>query len=158
MPAGGARGHRTGPAPDPNSERSERRGFKPTALPAEGYQGPVPPFPLNHQSPREAHWWAWAWRTPQAAAWALPSQAWRAPIVAQWCRVFARCEDAEVSPGVLVQLHRLGDQVGLTTAGLRELGWAVAADELAEIRRPAPPAGQGYDPRAELRAQGGAGV
>jgi hypothetical protein len=80
--------------------------------------------------------------------------------VAQWVRVFVRCEDAQVSPGVLVQLHRLGDQVGLTTAGLREIGWAVATDELAAIRHPVPmgvviggdPA---YDPRAELRAQGG---
>lgn len=157
MPAGGARGHRTGPPPDPTSGRSERRGFKVTALPAEGYQGPIPPFPLTHQSPRESHWWEWAWRTPQAAAWAMPSQAWRVPIVAQWCRVFARCEEPEVSPGVLVQLHRLGDQVGLTTAGLREIGWSVATDELAERREPATPPGPAYDPRQEFRAQGGAG-
>ena len=83
--------------------------------------------------------------------------------MAQWCRVFARCEDPEVIPGVLVQLHRLGDQVGLTTAGLREIGWQVATDELAAIRQPVPMGiviggSPAYDPRAELRAQGGAGV
>jgi hypothetical protein len=85
----------------------------------------------------------------------MPSQAWRQPIVAQWCRIFARCEDPVVSPAVLVQLHRLGDQVGLTTAGLREIGWTVAMDELAERREPPAQAGPRYDPRDEFKAQGG---
>jgi hypothetical protein len=30
------------------------------------------------------------------------------------------------------QLHRFADQVGLTTAGLAEMGWAVAVDEVAK--------------------------
>lgn len=158
---GGAR-NRSGPAPDPASARSEAKGFKLTALPAEGYQGPIPDWPLADPEPRELHWWAWAWRTPQAAAWALPSQDWRVPIVAAWCQVFARVERHESPAALYAQLHRLGDQVGLTTAGLREIGWQVAVDELAAIRPPVPmgviiPA-PAYDPRAELRAQGGPGV
>jgi hypothetical protein len=154
MPQGGAR-NRSGPPPDPTSGRSEARGYKVAALPAEGYAGPIPQWPLSYPHPRELHWWTWAWRTPQACAWAMPSQAWRAPIVAQWCRVFTRCEDPQVIPGVLVQLHRLGDQIGLTTAGLREMGWAVAMDELAERREVPAPVGPVYDPRGELKAQGG---
>lgn len=160
MPQGGARGHRTGPLPDPGSARSERRGLKVTALPAEGFQGPAPAFPLPDPGPRELHWWAWAWRTPQAAAWALPSQSWRVPIVAQWVRMFTRCEDPGAPASLYAQLHRLGDQVGLTTAGLREIGWQVAVDELAAVRREPVrgPAAVAYDPREELRAQGGPGV
>jgi hypothetical protein len=32
---------------------------------------------------------------------------------------------------LLSQLHRFADQVGLTTAGLAEMGWRVAVDEVA---------------------------
>ena len=105
---GGAR-NRSGPQPDPNSGRSERRGFKLTGLPSEGYDGEPPEFPLHPivifsefwegegadkqkiKEPdeagtasfrdREAQVWAEAWRTPQACAWSM--QSWRWPVVAE---------------------------------------------------------------------------
>jgi hypothetical protein len=133
MPRGGAR-NRSGPQPDPNSERSERRGFKLTALPAEGYTGEIPDFPLPEPTDREVELWGQAWRTPQACAWSMPSEAWRARTVALWVRLSARCEQADAPAALLAQLHRFADQIGMTTAGLAEMGWKVVADEVAEKR------------------------
>src|SRR4051812_31232303 len=100
MAHGGARS-RSGPAPDPTSERSERRGLVLTALPREGFTGKVPVFPLpvmrrfrwetedkrRYQvfdaestealRERELDVWAETWRTPQACAWALESWRWQ---------------------------------------------------------------------------------
>ena len=65
MARGGAR-NRSGPSPDPSSGRSDARGYSLTALPSEGYSGPVPPFPLPVPAARELELWAEAWASPQA--------------------------------------------------------------------------------------------
>jgi hypothetical protein len=108
------------------------------ALPAEGFTGEVPAFPLPDVSEREAQVWAEVWRSPQACAWSLPSESWRVPTVALWVRVKVRCEDPDASASLYAQLHRFADQVGMTTAGLAEMGWVVAKDELSERREGAP--------------------
>ena len=131
MSRGGAR-NRSGPKADPNSGRSDRRGYSLTALPADGYAGPVPDFPLPSPTAREIEVWERAWRTPQACAWSMPSEAWRTRTVAMWARLSVRCEDPEAPAALLGQLHRFADQIGLTTAGLAEMGWKVAVDEVGE--------------------------
>ena len=151
MPRGGAR-NRSGPPPSESSARSERRGFSLTALPAEGYDGPVPEFPLPSPSFRELEVWAQVWRSPQACAWAMPSEMWRADTVAMWVRTKVRCEARDAGPSLLGQLHRFADQIGLTTAGLREMGWKVAVDELAA--HSAPPAATEAPPTRRLRSAG----
>lgn len=157
MARGGAR-NRSGPPADPESGRSEARGFKLTALPAEGYDGPVPEFPLpkrvvqrwetddkrryqvrddeatDEVAERELELWEWAWSTPQACAWSMPSERWRVYTVAMWVRTAVICESSEATAADKGSLHRFADQVGLTTAGLREMGWKVATDELAAKR------------------------
>lgn len=133
MGRGGAR-NRSGPPADPKSERSMLRGVSLQALPAEGYRGTIPEWPMPRQSDREAALWEWAWRTPQAAAWALPSELWRAYTVAMWVRTAARCESDDATAADRNSLHRFADQIGLTTAGLREMGWRVAVDEIAPQR------------------------
>ena len=133
MPRGGAR-NRSGPKPDPNSGRSDRRSYKLTALPAEGYSGPVPEFPLPGASDRELEVWESAWRTPQACAWSLPSESWRVRTVALWVRTTVRCEAPDAGAALLGQLHRFADQIGMTTAGLAEMGWSVAKDDVGEKR------------------------
>ena len=133
MAKGGAR-NRSGPKADPNSGRSDRRGYKLTALPAEGYDGPVPDFPLPDPTPRELEVWSQAWSTPQACAWSLPSERWRVRTVAMWVRLSVRCEAPDAGAAHLAQLHRFADQIGMTTAGLAEMGWRVAVDETAERR------------------------
>ena len=136
MPSGGAR-NRSGPPPDPQAGRSERRGLVLTALPREGFTGVVPEFPLPAATGRELDVWAEAWRTPQAAAWA--DQPWRLPIIGEYVRLKVLCEKAEPNASLIGQLHRYRDQLGLTPAGLRENGWAIAADEVAARRdRPTP--------------------
>lgn len=133
MTRGGAR-NRSGPQKDENSARSDRAGYKLTALPAEGYAGPVPAWPLSRALKRELDVWRWLWSTPQACAWALESEAWRVRTVAMYARTSVRCEDRDVPASVLAQLHRLGDQIGMTTAGLAEMGWKVAPDEVSQRR------------------------
>lgn len=154
MGSGGAR-NRSGPAPDPRSGRSDRRGLVFTALPAAGWDGPVPAFPLPTRlvtrqvsdgpdrwvetdesatrrfAERELELWEKMWRTPQAAAWAQPSEAWRLHSIAMWVRTAVICEGFEATAADKNSLHRFADQIGLTPAGLRENGWAVATDEVA---------------------------
>jgi len=134
MTRGGAR-NRSGPAPDPNSGRSDRRGLSLSALPNEGYRGEAPEWPLSAMTAEdvdtsaELDIWRAAWTTPQAAAWAIES--WRWPIVAEYCRLKAVVESNPAASAALVaQLHRYRDQIGLTPAGLKENGWAIAQSEI----------------------------
>jgi len=173
MTKGGAR-NRSGPQADPNSGRSDRRGFSLDALPAEGYSGEVPEFPLEQVSlyierkegsrgewttvrefdsegseafrAREADLWAWVWTLPQAAAWAR--ERWRWHSVAMWVRTAIVCEGGEAQAADKNSLHRFADQIGMTPAGLRENGWKISTDEVAEKRDADPQA----DARAEARA------
>lgn len=126
MTKGGAR-NRSGPRPDEGSARSEARGYKLDALPAEGYAGEVPDFPTPDPGPRTLAWWEWAWRTPQACAWSLPSEAWRLPFVAEWCETKAHLEESWTA-AMVAQKFRMEDRIGFSTAGLSEMGWKIAAD------------------------------
>lgn len=161
MASGGAR-NRSGPQPDPSSARSDARGLSFEALPAEGYAGAVPDFPLPPRvvfwtlvldgqkvrerddaatdlvRERESELWAWAWRTPQAAAWAQPSESWRLHTIAMWVRTYVICEGSDATAADKSALHRFADQIGLTPAGLKENGWRVAHDEVAEAASKAP--------------------
>lgn len=156
MASGGARA-RSGPAKDPLSGRSDKAGFSLLALPAGGFDGVVPEFPLGQVSvynvykidgkverefdedatqeryTRELELWRWAWSTPQACAWVR--EPWRWHSVAMWVRTAVICESADAQAADKNSLHRFADQIGLTPAGLAANGWAVAAsDEVAEKR------------------------
>ncbi len=150
MSSGGSR-NRSGPQAQEGSGRSERRGYSLTALPAEGYDGPVPDFPLPrrfaedtelsepiHQ--RELDVWAWLWTTPQACAWSMPSERWRLYTIALYVRTFVICEGADAKAADKASLHRFADQIGMTTAGLAEMGWKVAVDEVGARRASQPKA------------------
>ena len=160
MPSGGHA--RSGPPKDPNSARSDALGVKFTALPAEGFGGEVPEFPLPKRivwdeyyegdgkdrrkvreldegatestQQRELALWAWAWSTPQACAWSKPSESWRLHSIAMWVRTFVICESAEATAADKGSLHRFADDIGLSPAGLRQNGWAIAQDEVGERR------------------------
>lgn len=131
MPRGGAR-NRSGPGADPLSGRSERRGVSFTALPSAGFDGVVPEFPLPYALGRELEVWAELWGTPQAAAWSV--QSWRWGQVADLVRLQVRAEDHEAPVGVYAQVRAARADLGLTPAGLKENGWAIAVDEVAERR------------------------
>lgn len=156
MARGGAR-NRSGPSLDPSSGRSDQRGISLQALPAGGFTGEVPEFPLprvtryewefdegkKYRIPsesltesyrvREIAVWAEAWMTPQAVAWVRES--WRWPVIAEYCRLKTVVElEPDANASLVGQLHRFRDQIGLTPAGLKENGWAIAADEVAVKR------------------------
>ena len=132
MTSGGPR-NRSGPQKDPNSERSIGSNFSLTALPAR-YDGVIPDFPLPHPSERELELWRERWCGPHGAAWSHSSNSWLAWDVGLWVRTAVRCEDEGAPAGLISNLHRLGDRVGLSAAGLAEMGWMIPADEVAERR------------------------
>ena len=178
MARGGAR-NRSGPQSDPQSARSDRRGIKFTALPAHGFDGDVPEWPLPNRvvsnvwfedgekvrekddgetaavAERERELWAWAWSTPQAWAWSQPSESWRLFTIAMWVRTYVLCESSEASAADKGSLHRFADQIGMTPAGLKENGWAIAQDEVgarAAEREPLEPATPAARPARRLRS------
>lgn len=126
MASGGSR-NRSGPQKDPNSLTSAAQGVVFSALPANGFDGDGPEFPLPGMLEREAEVWAELWRTPQAAAWVLEPWRWR--TVAMYVRWSVRMEDVEANAALVAQVIRLGDQIGLTPAGLRENGWKIGSAE-----------------------------
>lgn len=126
MARGGAR-NRSGPQPDPLSGRSDRRGVVFGSLPAGGFAGEVPEFPLPECSAREREVWEQSWRSPQADAWSRES--WRHRTVALWVRYSVRMEDPEASAALGNVVQRLADQVGMTPAGLKENGWSISTAE-----------------------------
>jgi hypothetical protein len=144
--ARGGRRNRSGPPLDPQSGRSEARGVRLTALPSQGWTGSRPAWPLEQVTDRERVVWAEVWRTPQAAAWA--QQSWRWPTVALYVRVRVQCEEPEVPASLFTVLHRFADQIGMTPAGLRDNGWAIADDELGRRAAEKAAADAGHDQAA----------
>ncbi|MCM0622705.1 hypothetical protein [Nocardioides bruguierae] len=158
MPKGGAR-PRSGPAPDPNSGRSEKRGYSPTALPSEGRKGVAPPFPLpridrfvtvateggKSRQPdkagttafrkRELQVWREVWKTPQAVAW--QRDRWRWPTIAEFCRLKVIVEtEPEANAALVARLREYRNEIGLSPDGMRANGWAIAVDELEQRTAP----------------------
>lgn len=134
MPKGGAR-TRSGPQADLSSLRSAQRGLSLTALPSEGYQETAPALEdfLTEPTARQVALWSQLWRTPQACAWA--KQAWRWPIVADLVMYRARADADDAPASLATAVRQLRDDLGLSEAGLKANGWAIAEDETAE-RRP----------------------
>ena len=177
MASGGAR-NRSGPQADPRSGRSDRRGLKFNQIPASGWGGAVPEFPLPKMDrfrketdedgrtvevfdakltkatrERELAVWADAWTTPQAAMWSVES--WRWQTIAEYCRLKTVTEGRPDSNASLVgQLHRFRDQIGLTPAGLRENGWEIVKDELDERRNAAASSEEVESPAPVRRLRG----
>lgn len=133
MPSGGHA--RSGPRPDPDSERSERRGYKLSELPPTGYDGDVPEWPI-HPAPTvvEAEYWQRAWRTPQACVWSRAEWAWIVPDVARWVRLTVRCDEISAPASLMARLPSIEDKIGMTAAGLARMGAQIKPDELAEKR------------------------
>ena len=160
MASGGAR-NRSGPQADPNSGRSDRRGFKLTALPSEGYSGKVPELAdfMPDATPRHEQVWAQLWTTPQACAWSMES--WRWPVVADLVKWLVRSEPAEAPASLATAVRQLRDDVGLSKAGLTQQGWAIAVDEVAakaagKSDEPAKPARSSSRSRFQVVASGDA--
>lgn len=133
MPKGGAR-TTSGPAPDPNALRRDRKSDQAgwLLLPAEGRAMPAPEWPLPTFTDREIEVWASLWRKPQAVAWdrfGLVEQV--ALYVRRWCEA----EELGSSTALSTLVRQLADGLGLTMPGMNSLRWKIAADETAERRQ-----------------------
>jgi hypothetical protein len=137
-----------GPAPSPNPRRSNPRPEL-VLLPAGGYAGEVPPWPLGRQSKAEAEAWPVLWRTPQATAWARMQLA---RTVARYVRALVKAERPSAAAFLLSEVRQLEDRLGLTPMAMLRLRWEIAPDQLAEQREPAPEGAE--DRRRRLSSAG----
>jgi hypothetical protein len=55
-----------------------------------------------------------------------------------YVRTMVVCESSEATAADKGAIHRFADQIGLTPAGLKENGWAIARDETAPKRAEKP--------------------
>jgi hypothetical protein len=125
MASGGAR-IRSGPQPDPNSLRGASRAAL-KVLPAKEFNRAHPPMPLPGATPREAELWDAAWKSPQAWVWI--EEPWRWQTIALWVRRTAIAESGDATAADVAAMIRLGDQIGMTPAGLKENGWTIGGQK-----------------------------
>lgn len=124
MPRGGARTV-SGPPPDPNSLRQARAaeagGWK--TLPADGYTGDVPEWPLTEATAREDAIWTDLWAKPQALMWAELGQALE---VALFCRTLAEAERPDARADIKKMVRGYLDSLGLSVSGMLRNRWKIA--------------------------------
>lgn len=125
-----------GPAPNPASRRqSGNQAHTWLDLPAEGYQGEIPDWPLGGATSAEVSMWERYWRKPQAAAWA------RAQVVdevALYVRAFLTAAEGEVK--AMAEARQIGDRLGLNPTAMLKNRWRVVADEVTDKRETKKPA------------------
>lgn len=131
MTSGGARA-RSGPAPDPNALRRDRKADAAgwTTLPAK-HDMAQPDWPLTKPSRREIELWSSEWSRPQAVMWHRNGSE---VDVALYVRRLAEAEAPESSVALSTLVRQLREDLGLSQTGLARHRWRVAADEVAERR------------------------
>lgn len=131
MASGGARA-RSGPPADPNALRRDRKDDAAwVTLPAGGFSGPVPDWPLGSCSGAESTLWARLWCKPQAFMWAQLQLEFE---VAAYVRAFLESVEPEASAGLKTAVLRMSAELGLSTVGMGQLRWKFSVDEVAEQR------------------------
>jgi hypothetical protein len=110
----------------------------PTVLPAEGYQGEIPAWPLpGRQLKTEKELWQTLWRSPQAAAWVTMGES-TIRVVARYARYAIMGELG--NDKAAAEARQLEDKLGVTPKAMRMLLWVISADEVAEKREDKQPA------------------
>lgn len=177
MASGGARA-RSGPAPSPTALRRERKDDAEwVTLPAEGYRGVVPDFPLERLKvydeyfvdkqkvrefdedatvrlrAQEVALWAELWEKPQACMWAKLGLKWE---VAAYVRAFLESTGPDSNSGLKTAALRMAAEIGLSLPGMYSLRWKFSVDEL-DAKRATATKRSGPSAKARLEAlQGGA--
>lgn len=134
MPRGGARSH-SGPAPDPNSARSEKRDW--TKLSAAGRQAPPPKWPLVEPSARELELWDAWWAEPVAVLW---EDAHTHHYVAFTVRMFAEAEQPKARTEDRKSLNQMMANLYLTPDSQLRAGIKIVragASPVASVEKPA---------------------
>ena len=120
MTSGGARA-RSGPAPDPNSYRSMDKDW--VELPADGFSGEIPDFPLPDALGLEVDLWRELWTKPQGAAWSSLGLKFQ---VAAYVRAFLESVESGASAGLKTAVLRMEAELGLNVPGMRSNGWRIS--------------------------------
>lgn len=154
MGSGGAR-RNSGPAPDPNALRRDRKDDAAwVTLPA-SYDGVVPEFPLPRAVQFDTHFedgrkvtepdpdetfavweaelelWEELWAKPQAAMWARLGMKFE---VAAYVRAFLESVRSDASAGLKTAVLRMAGEIGLSLPGMHSLRWKLSVDEVGERR------------------------
>jgi hypothetical protein len=127
MASGGARA-RSGPAPDPNSYRSLNRDW--VDLPAGGFHGDVPEFPLSNALNIEVVLWDELWGKPQAAAWLALGLKYQ---VAAYVRAYLESTEAGAIAGLKTAVLRMETELGLSIAGMKQNLWRIGGGAAAAV-------------------------
>lgn len=142
MVKGGARVN-SGPPPDPNALRRDRASDAAgwTTLPAGGFDGVIPAWPLLERivhedvvvadlvAVQEQSHWVKVWRTPQAAAWARLGWTHDVALYVRWLAM-AELGDMKAAG----EARQWSDRLGLNPAAMLRNRWRVAPDEVGQKR------------------------
>lgn len=151
MPSGGARS-RSGPPPDPNALRRDRKDDGDwLTLPARPREEDPPEWPLAGQTAREHELWSKMWAKPQAHAWEKLGLEFEVGLMVR------RMAEAELpashtSTGTLVR--QMMDSLGLTTPGLRSNRWKLAEGPQVPVDEDDDASGVVTDARDRFRVAG----
>lgn len=131
MTSGGAR-YKSGPPADPNALRRDRKDDAEwVTLPAEGFTGVVPSFPLAEALTVEVELWDELWRKPQAVMWDRLGLKFQ---VAMYVRTFLEAATAGAVNGLKTAALRMEAELGLSMPAMNSLHWRFAEDELSARR------------------------
>lgn len=172
MTSGGSRA-RSGPAPDPLALRRDRKDDADwVVLPAEGYTGEVPGFPLEKISVYDIYWedkkrvkeydadgtealrdrelalWEKLWSKPQAFMWAKLGLEYE---VAAYVRAFIESTGEDSNSGLKTAALRMSAEIGLSLPGMHAQRWKFSEDDLAARRAAAVAAPAASGPSAADR-------
>lgn len=118
-----------GPLPNPQRVRRNAPTIPTTNLPAGGRKGAAPKPPKWMQLDVAAKaWWAWAWSTPQAAAWSDGDLV----TLARRARLEDVLGEDPANMAVSREARELDDRFGLTPKGMAALRWKIVADTVDE--------------------------
>jgi hypothetical protein len=117
-------------------------------LPAEGFKGDVPDFPLADAAVVESALWAALWRKPQAFMWKKLGLEFE---VGAYVRAFLESVEPGASAGLKTAVLRMAAELGLSTPGMHTLRWKFSEDELSVKRAAAAAAPERTGPTAAER-------
>lgn len=110
-----------GPPPKKNARFGKgKQGWH--VLPVEGYQGPIPDWPLSTEpTAEEEEVWESVWRTPQATQWVDKGID---RTVARYCMVCVLVE-SDPTAALLGEMRQMDDRLGLSPMSLQRLQWEI---------------------------------
>lgn len=126
----------SGPPPNPNSRKqSGNQAHTWRDLPAGGYDGEIPDWPLFEVTDPELAMWRRVWRTPHAAAWA---QLEWTDDVAMYVRYFLLGAAGDLKAAT--ESRQWNDRLGLNPTAMLKNRWRIKADDVAAKRETKKPA------------------